>query len=194
MDENSGTEASDDKITESKRTEYTDATKDAEITKRPNVESLNHTAIAHFKKEGNQPEGYSIGAELHPSEYYQTPTALTAKDYVVMLKEVKAHGDLPDLVDGTLALFKNLEEGEKHAYEFMRQSTIPSHNRVFRRWLAGRVIYQAINYFSRLWREDKDTIERFEQYKTYLTFEARCLKHPYAYLRGIEAMMEEEDE
>lgn len=133
-----------------------------------------------------------IEAELHPSAYYQTPTTLTAKDYVGMLKEVKAHGDLPDLVDATLALFKNLEEGEKHAYDFMRESPIPTHNKVFRRWLAGRVIYQAIMYFSRLWREDKDTIERFEQYKTYLKFEARCLRHPYAYLRGIEELMKKE--
>ena len=190
MNENNSTEASDDKITESERTQYTSATDGAEATKRANVEGLNRTAVAHFKKGENQSEGYSIGAELHPSEYYQTPTTLTAKDYVVMLKEVKDHGDLPDLVDDTLTLFKNLEEGEKHAYDFMRESTIPTHNRGFRRWLAGRVIYQAINYFSRLWREDKDTIERFEQYKTYLTFEARCLKHPYAYLRGIEDMME----
>lgn len=135
-----------------------------------------------------------IEVERHPSAYYQTPTTITAKDYVVMLKTVKDHGDLVDLVDGTLALFKNLEEGEKHAYDFIQEAAIPSHNRVFRRWLGGRVIYQAIQYFSRLWRTDKEMIEYFEQYKTYLKFEARCLKHPYAYLRGIEAMMEEEDE
>ena len=134
----------------------------------------------------------AVKEELHPSTWYQTPTTLTAKDHVAMLKEVKAHGDLSDLVDGTLALFKNLEEGEKHAYDFMRESAIPTHNRSFRRWLAGRVIHQAINYFSRLWREDKDIIEYFEQYKTYLEFEARCLKHPYTYLKGIEDMLEKE--
>ena len=140
------------------------------------------------------PEGYNTEEEFHPSAYYQTPTTLTAKDYVAMLETVKAHGDLPDLVEGTLALFKDLREGEKHAYDFMQESAIPSHNRVFRRWLSGRVIHQAINYFSRFWRTDEAMIEYFEQYKTYLKFEARCLKHPYAYLRGIEAMMEEEKE
>ena len=56
MDENSGTEASEDGITESKRTEYADATKDVEITKRANVKRLNHTAIIHFKKEGKEKE------------------------------------------------------------------------------------------------------------------------------------------
>ena len=45
------TEASDDKITESKRTEYTDATDDVEITKRANVDGLNKTALEYFKKE-----------------------------------------------------------------------------------------------------------------------------------------------
>ena len=40
MSEDSGTEASDDRITESKRTKYTDA------TKRANVEGLNRTAVA----------------------------------------------------------------------------------------------------------------------------------------------------
>ena len=132
-------------------------------------------------------------AELHPSAWYQTPTTITAKDYVAMLKEVKAHGDLPDLVDDTLSLFKNLEEGEKHAYDFMRESTTLSHNRSFRRWLAWRVVHQAVEYFSRFWRADNVITEYFENYTLYLKFEARCLKHPYAYLRGIEAMMEEED-
>ena len=45
------TEASDDRLTESKRTEYTDATKDVEATKRANVDGLNKTAMLHFKKE-----------------------------------------------------------------------------------------------------------------------------------------------
>lgn len=51
LNENNGTEASDDRLTESKRTEYTDATKDVEITRRANVTGLNKSALEYFKKE-----------------------------------------------------------------------------------------------------------------------------------------------
>ena len=51
LNENNGTETSDDGLTESKRTEYTGATDDVEITRRANVTGLNKSALKYFKKE-----------------------------------------------------------------------------------------------------------------------------------------------
>lgn len=126
------------------------------------------------------------GEDIHPSSYYQTPTTLTAKDYISILESIKQQGDLPVLVEGTLALFKNIEDGHKHAFDFLNNLDISNSNRSFRGWLAYRVIIQAINYFSRLWRTDKDLIEYFEDYKLYLEYEQKCLQHPYTYLKAIE--------
>ena len=142
----------------------------------------------------NQSEGYDIEEELHPSTYYQTPTTLTAKDYVAIIETVKANGDFVEMADELLSLFRNLEKGQKKAYDIMNGWDISNTKWSFRMWLAWRVLHIAVQYFSRLWRTDKSLIEYFENYKLYLKFEERCLQHPYAYLRGIGAMVEKEED
>ena len=130
----------------------------------------------------------------HPSSYYQTPTTLTAKDYVAILEAVKTNGDFVEKADEILSLFRDLKEGHKRAYDIMNGWAISNTKRSFRMWLARRVLHIAIQYFSRLWRSDKDLIEYFENYKLYLKFEEQCLQHPYAYLKAIEAMVESKEE
>ena len=130
--------------------------------------------------------------ENHSIKYYQSPTFLTATDYIRMLEHIKTNGDCSDVVEGTLSLFKNIEDGYKYAYDFL--SEVDTQNLSFRGWLAWRVIYQAINYFSRLWRADKDIAKYFEDYILYLKFEEKCLQHPYVMLKVIAGAIENEDE
>jgi len=135
-----------------------------------------------------------MNKDIHPSSYYQTPTTLMAKDYVAMIETVKGNGDFVEMADELLSLFRDLKEGHKRAYDIMNGWDTSNIKMSFRLWLAWRILHVAVQYFSRLWRTDKDLIEYFEQYKIYLKFEEKCLQHPYTYLKAIEAMMEEEEE
>jgi len=119
---------------------------------------------------------YEVEDDIYPSEYYQTPTTLTARDYVAMLETVKLHGDFPEWADKINTLFQNLKEGHKHAYDLMNELPTFNGGWNYRVWLAWRVLYLAIQYFSRFWRADRYMLEHFEEYQTYLKYEGKCME------------------
>ena len=89
MSENSGTEASDDRITESKRTKYTDA------TKRANVVGLNRTAVVYSEMKTNtsNPREFMKGTEEESKkkahDYYGIIAALEAEE-AQLLRDLRA--------------------------------------------------------------------------------------------------------
>ena len=105
--------------------------------------------------------------EMHPSEYYQTPTMLTSEDYVEKLLELQKRGDnVPGILD-VLALFKDLRSGHERAWDVMH--SIPhEHAETYRDWLAWRVVSEAIQYFSRLWRDDASFLQYYEEYRKFV--------------------------
>ena len=75
MSENSGTDTSDDRITDSKRTKYTDA------TKRANVNGLNKAALGYLKNDEERKK------KAH--DYYETIAALEAEE-ASLLRDLRA--------------------------------------------------------------------------------------------------------
>ena len=90
-------------------------------------------------------------------------TALTASDYVEHLLELQKRGDeVPGMV---LDLF-NDPNGQDRAWDVMH--SIPyGHAETYRDWLARRVVSEAIQYFSSLWRDDACFLRYCEEYRKF---------------------------
>ena len=88
-------------------------------------------------------------------------TTLTAADYVGKLLELQKRGDeVPGMV---LDLFKD-PHGQDRAWDVMH--SIPyGHAKTYREWLARRVVSEAIQYFSSLWRDDACFLRYYEEYR-----------------------------
>ena len=104
--------------------------------------------------------------EMYPSEFYQTPTTLTAADYIGKLRDLQKRGDNVPGMPEVLDLFKDLKSGHDKAWDVMH--AIPHENsETYRDWLAWRVMHMAIQYFSRLWRHDSHLLKYYEEYRLY---------------------------
>ena len=105
--------------------------------------------------------------ELYSAEYYQTPTTLTAADYVEKLRGLQERGDNVPGMPEVLDLFTDLKDGHDRAWDVMH-STPTSDHTTYRDWLAWRVVAEAIQYFSRLWRHDACFLRYYEEYRLFV--------------------------
>lgn len=119
--------------------------------------------------------------EMYLSEYYQTPTFLKATDYVEKLQELQKRGDnvsgLPEVLD----LFNDLKSGHDRAWDVMHSTPTADHT-TYRDWLAWRVVSEAIQYFSRMWRTDPLFLQYYKEYSRYADEGIRS--HDYSNAEG----------
>lgn len=105
--------------------------------------------------------------EIYPSDYYQTPTTLTAADYVEKLQELQKQGDNLQGLPEVIGLFSDLKDGHERAWDVMHDT--PTVDRTtYRDWLAWRVMSEAIQYFSRMWRTDSLFLQYYEEYRLFV--------------------------
>lgn len=108
-----------------------------------------------------------IEDELYPAEYYHPPATLQASDYVEKLMELKKRGDNIRGIDDVLDLFKDLKAGHARAWDVMH--ALPhGDDSTYRDWLAWRVVSEAIQYFSRMWRHDSCFLRYYDEYRMYV--------------------------
>jgi len=107
-----------------------------------------------------------IQDEIYPPDYYTPPATITSKEYVEKLHELQKRGDTAG-VDEVLGLFADLKAGHDNAWEVMH--ALPTRDTEgYRDWLAWRVLAEAIQYFSRMWRHDALFLKYFEEYRSFV--------------------------
>ena len=101
-------------------------------------------------------------------------TMLEPADYVKHLLELQKRGDeVPGIVE-VLGLF-NDPHGQDRAWDVMH--SIPyGHAATYRQWLARRVVSEAIQYFSPLWRDDACFLRYYEEYRLLVEEDIRSHK------------------